>query len=421
MNQSKANYPAALDLVFAEDFINATQVGVNGGEWGVLGGTISNGADFRGTSGYLVYPEVNVFTRDTLTIYFEFTPDYAADDGGLHYIYYGDGDNYLLKWSTSDLWFKVGGTFVSIALGVYQSYWNVNEKNKIAVVYTPGNNRVYLNGHHIITNGGTSPSDVINLSIGHAACRAKYENFLVSSRAYSLAELDDLYAGTTFDYMNQALLVAPMQDRYGVGPFYTTDSSKYSNLITLGDGPTPATRPTLVQRGQGKNFYRFDTSDWMITPVIPAANFTTSDSFTIAMMVAPRSSGGYLFSRFSFSSDGYALLGVGNKINLYYGNNNTATSNAIFPITGPPYLLTVVYDAGMASFYKDTIFDKSVSGLFINSSNNPILINARYNGVGGSANSSGDYHFSALFPRSLTQTQINDLAFRLQSPLEGVL
>ncbi|MFA5013232.1 MAG: LamG-like jellyroll fold domain-containing protein [Candidatus Paceibacterota bacterium] len=126
--------------------------------------------------GYFSVASDGVFNFDQISIAFNFTPTFDADDGLDHVLLdavSGTTERYLVyKVSVAlgnGLRLYLGNTgFADVALAVYKPLWKKGQENILVITGTTGNTKIYLNGVMVksITTAWT-PDNPTNLVIGN--------------------------------------------------------------------------------------------------------------------------------------------------------------------------------------------------------------------------------------------------------------
>ncbi len=233
--QDKNLYPKASDVIFAERFLNSTQVGNNGG---VISGNpiINNGGTFDGTDDKIAYNQpVYGIKSVSFDLYLETTTEQIMEFNASQSIVATAGTLTATNWTAATIYLNgVAGATVAAA-----TWYRVTITTSTA-----------FNGTAISLG---------NISTDFGNIRLKNLSFSKSSKTAQEA-LDD-YKNQTFNYENKTVLNLPLRDKIGSSaPFTTTDFSGHGNHATLGDGTTSTTFPTKLTYPGG---YSFDGGDYL--------------------------------------------------------------------------------------------------------------------------------------------------------------
>lgn len=258
-------YPAASDVVFAEKFLNATQVGVNGG---VLfnSPTLSSGTiTLNGTNQYVRYDmPLSISGSGGRTFLFRARRTSAAGGPLLSAIpasgtgvYIGDTQIGGLNYIFSD------GVNVANNLTVSDAQRTpLNEWVDYVFTFDSSGKWYFYKDGVLIKNGaflvGINTQPITRIEIGGrttgtpAYWGGDIDYVVVVDRYYSPQEVADISDKSTYSYMNKAVGLWFLQDKIGsAAPFITTDLSGNGNNLTFGDGSTASTFPTKLTHRNG--------------------------------------------------------------------------------------------------------------------------------------------------------------------------
>ena len=141
--------------IWREDFESPAKVHANGVT--ILGGAVPDrGLPCDGATVYATkaFP---LGLRTEFNVEMNFTPDFAHDAGGYHYLFSSTGDSYrLFVHDNASLALYLNGTLIqSIAGGTYGAYWRTNERNRLIVSTNGTLTNAWLNGTQILTDDAT--------------------------------------------------------------------------------------------------------------------------------------------------------------------------------------------------------------------------------------------------------------------------
>jgi len=181
------------------------------------------GAIFPGTNGnYLSFGGYGTF-KTVNSIKAEFNPNFAANDGVLHYLVDSTGGSFrVYKDAANNLVVVFGGTTIlTIAYASYSAYWKTSERNVLVVTGITTANEAILNGTSIGTSATAwAVADPATIYIGadnagQNTFSGQYHSLMVfvgtvTGDRLTVDEAKDFYTGQTYTYRNRAVLSLPM-------------------------------------------------------------------------------------------------------------------------------------------------------------------------------------------------------------------
>jgi len=246
---------------FSEKFRNNQEFLENGGT--PFGSPIiKNGAQLNGTD-YTKHQLLgSEFYGDT-TIKFTFVPDFEASDNATHYLFDtgGTGRFRILKFSNNALNFYGGNNVIikSLAVGDYEAYWRLGRENNLFVTFPlSGNSEAYLNGNLIYTQATSlTRVQITTLSLGAVTTGASpFVGKICDFKTFgALLTAEDIQSYEDSGYSKYTILDLPMlSGQHDPDNVRTLDMSGIRKPAVFGDGVTPSTYPTKLQ----KRGYSFD-------------------------------------------------------------------------------------------------------------------------------------------------------------------
>lgn len=267
-------YPSrtAEAVTFRERFTNAATVHANGGTL-VNSPAVKDGVILNGTNQYAVYAiDATDLGRPEVSIVAEFVPSFEADDDQQHFICDTSPSlQYsLFKQSNNSLNAYVGGSVFGVALGSYQAYWKVGEKNILIVTASSSSRSLYLNGNLLITSGTYAPTFTSTaLHVGRRSIGSDYfpgRILSVSTHATQLlwCDVSAIQNESLFTYPNRSEIWVPMRSAVVDGSNNRTlDESRHGRDLILGDGAgnfTPAFLSPGLELDGTKKYLRLNSA-----------------------------------------------------------------------------------------------------------------------------------------------------------------
>lgn len=205
-----------------------------------------DGVTLDGSNDYLQYDLTGTeFDSDEISIVVEFTPNFEPTEDAYRYLYeshIGGSDYYtIVKFDdagSNTLSFYLGGTCIEhVSLATYSSAWRVNQRNTIVLSSSSGDTSAWLNGTKIIdanTTAWTLKSQSEFYLGSSRAATSKFKGTIHRLQVYktqlSDAEAEDICGGTTYDYLNKAI-VFPMTAAHGTAANVYDASDTYEMTI----------------------------------------------------------------------------------------------------------------------------------------------------------------------------------------------
>jgi len=211
----------------------------------------------NGTTDYIKYDlRGDEFNSSEISIVFEFWPGFEADDDINHYLFdSSSGSRHIVyKDSYNRLIFYLGNTSVGYtALASFQDYWIVGERNILVVSGTSGNNKLWLNGHLIISTTTTwTVKQPVQFFMGATyANTALFKGKIGQVKVFKslLTEQDALNYYNRSCLPENKIIDLPMRMiDHDVANLRTTDISGNNNHGIFGDGSTPSTYPVKISK-----------------------------------------------------------------------------------------------------------------------------------------------------------------------------
>jgi hypothetical protein len=361
---------------FAEKFESPYAIAQNGG---TLGGTCqfqSNGIRLATTSSYVNYPvpsEISNYSWASFGGVVEFTPEFAYDDGLLHYIMLSSAARYAIykhnAANSNQLRIAAANTTVlQCSTSEYSLYWKAGQRNVLAWSCVSGAHYVYLNGN-LVKTSATAFTPELPLSfirVGNATDSFvgtihSFKLFLPQSTSEALTAKDCevLSAGTTYTYWKDATLVMTgLMADHDPTNYRALDRSGLGNHVLLGNGAGTGTPTKLAAQGYSFN----GTTQYMTIPLAawPGNNGTILIDYSAGGTVQQR-----IFSTDHSSGNNYECRtydnsGTGLTLTIGGASGTIISASAVLP--------THYYDknilAGAWSYSASTTLRNFHNGIF---------------------------------------------------------
>jgi len=118
--------------------------------------TIDNGAEFDGTSDYIIFPTL-VPAITNFSAVLEFNPDFAGNDGNAHYLFDSDSRYFVFKNASDELVIQLANTEIAaITNATWNGYWSTNHRNVLIVSADSERTDVWLNNNLILDTDTTA-------------------------------------------------------------------------------------------------------------------------------------------------------------------------------------------------------------------------------------------------------------------------
>ena len=232
-------------ITFSENFQNPASVIQNGGT--ISGAEVCNGATFDGSGEWIRYNfQGTEFNSDIISISIDIIPNFSDASGVNRLICGANGNATYLRFKDGNiLQFFIDGTKV---ISCDYATFNQGEKNNITFcIDSSGDNVCYINGVEFINTTASStwtPVAITSFDIGDYANSGGFDgeitSFKIFHKCLTQQEALDLYNGTTYSYMNDAVVNLPM----GACQHDPSNTSGVE-LLTDGDMEAPDTSAWL--------------------------------------------------------------------------------------------------------------------------------------------------------------------------------
>lgn len=211
-------------ITFSELFKDPASVVENGGT--ISEAEICNGATFDGTNDYITYNLVGGEFTTECSILIEFSPDFGTDENAERVIFdtEGNGTGRILIRKKNNASGNVldirAGSFTpveSISEETYSPFWKTGEKNQLVLTLKSGDSSAWLNGNKILDSASSAftfePLNKILFGVRkdlNSNFAGRITQFKIFNSLLTAQEALDFYNGTTYDYMNDAVVNLPM-------------------------------------------------------------------------------------------------------------------------------------------------------------------------------------------------------------------
>lgn len=435
-------------ITFAELFKDDASVLENGGV--VNGAEVCDGATLD-NSDYIQYDLTEQsFKTDEISIVIEMYPDFDPEDSQTHYIFDNDADTgrcRLFKTTSNFFQFYLGDTPL-FSTGSIDNF-KQGERTTIVISGTSGDTTMWINGVEAATSAvAWSPGDVSELYVGanialNSFANGKYTEFKIFNSLLTEEEAIDFYNGTTYSYMDDAVVNLPMtacEHDPSNTLQRTLDISGNDNHAILGDGTTVTTIPSKLQKrgydfnasneyinlGNG-NDVEFTDGDGNDTAFTIAQVFTTKELGTEQVLFGKRDIPNDSIYRIYISKDNAITIQVfGDSTSERIGRN---TDDNLIK-TGALNVLHVCYDGsessdGISIYLNGHRVDTSNNnaGVYtgMKASDVDTAIGISFNGAGYLGDFNGDINnFEIWKDECLTPIQVKDSYINLMANINKV-
>jgi len=374
--KDKDLFPAASDVVFAENFRNNASVANNGG---TISGNpvIENGVGvFDGTGDYISYPkpDFNYGGNFTVAGWINIgattgnTAIFGQDTDGTYKVLF-----YQAAGGTNMYFYVVSasGTAYTPAYSFGLSTWR-----HFVCVYDSSlaSNRLklYMNGAIASQVNGyaenvTTPVGKFEIGNYITDFNGSIKDLKIINRSWTAQECLDDFQGSTFNYENKNVLNLPMHDKIGsAAPFTTSDLSGKGYDATYGDGTTASTFPT---KASGDNYNTYDGGDYLT--VADNRNLDITGQMTVSCWVRPTATTGNcaIIGRPGGATYKWLLYQAPSTSNFYFYviTASGSTSSGLVALPQNKWsMITGVYDKSLSSSRVQIYVDK---GNVLNSAN----------------------------------------------------
>lgn len=390
-----------------------------------------DGVILDGSNDYVTFPLMGEFWNGKISVECELWPDFEADDGLDHMFF--DTTNteryFAIKNSLDQIRVYAGGSVLILlaSLGSFSSIWKVGKRNVIQISANDGYNELWLNGVSLTSSSVSwSPAKPIKLWIGSdLAGGAKFDGKIGSFKVFkSLLDGNDAlayYNRNMYSYRDcSAILDLPMRaENHDPDNVQTLDISggkfnRNNNHATFGDGSTPTTYPTKLQ----KRGYSFDGGDWldcgndasiMPTETITVAAVVKADYLTSLRFIAGTSPIG------GGASSGFMLFHNANlwRFSINHWSSNSAYSAWNDSETGKYVTVIGTYDKTTIEIYINGV--KGTSDAYSTSINYPVGSSVSFGRMGAESLYywDGDIDSGMIVPFALSSIQVKDLHLQM--------